>query len=513
MGIVHSGESAGGPGPEPQRLGARYELGPVLGYGGMAIVRRGTDLRLGRTVAVKILRGELTEAPAFQARFRREARAAASLGHPAIVGVYDAGEEVVDGTAVLYIVMEYVDGHTLRQLLRTGPQPCRRAAEITADVLAALAHSHRSGIVHRDIKPANVMLTRSGAVKVMDFGVARAVADMSASLTQTSAVIGTAHYLSPEQARGDAVDARSDVYSTGCLLYELLTGRPPFEGDSAIAVAYQHVREDPHPPSAYMPGVPAEIDAIVLGALAKKPAERYQSADDMRRALLAFLAGEDSTALVPSFENTADLAPVADPVAGTVAGPVTGTAAAARRRRYLRPVLAAAAVVIAAGLAGFAWSGMGGDLSSGGGGPQQGQVGGRDAGQRATAPTPAQSQSLEPAGSSDDVPGDDRVAELPREKPVNDLERDRDPRRAVRDTSQDTPDVRTPATFAPQPADTPAPTPAPEDTATQTPPADSPPPESPQPEPSVSEEPQPTPPPDAEQQGTSGADGAAVPAG
>ena len=229
---------------ETQLLGGRYELGETLGIGGMAEVFRGRDVRLGRDVAVKMLRPDLARDPSFQARFRREAQSAASLNHPAIVAVYDTGED--NGVTTPYIVMEYVEGRTLREVLQTeGRLLPQRALEIVADVCAALEYSHRAGIIHRDIKPANVMLTPSGAVKVMDFGIARAVTDASPTMTQTAAVIGTAQYLSPEQARGEHVDARSDLYSTGCLLYELLTGRPPFVGDSPVAVAYQHVREDP----------------------------------------------------------------------------------------------------------------------------------------------------------------------------------------------------------------------------------------------------------------------------
>ena len=246
---------------EPRRLGDRYELGPVLGRGGMAEVHMARDIRLGRTVAVKMLRVDLARDPSFQARFRREAQSAASLNHPSIVAVYDTGEDIIDGLSLPYIVMEYVDGSTLRELLQSGRRLLpERAMEITAGVLQALEYSHRNGIVHRDIKPGNVMLTRSGAVKVMDFGIARAVADTSATMTQTAAVIGTAQYLSPEQARGESVDARSDLYSTGCLLYELLTGRPPFVGDSPVSVAYQHVREDPVPPSQLDPELTPVID-------------------------------------------------------------------------------------------------------------------------------------------------------------------------------------------------------------------------------------------------------------
>lgn len=277
---------------EPRRLGNRYELGAVLGRGGMAEVYMARDIRLGRAVAVKTLRADMARDATFQARFRREAQSAASLNHPAIVAVYDTGEDYIGGVSLPFIVMEYVDGSTLRDLLHSGRKLLpERTLEITGGVLQALDYSHRNGIVHRDIKPANVMLTRGGAVKVMDFGIARAMGDAGMTMTQTAAVIGTAQYLSPEQAKGEQVDARSDLYSTGCLLYELLTGRPPFIGDSPVAVAYQHVREAPQPPSYYDPEVPPVVDAIVMKALAKHPDERYQSADDMRADLERALDG------------------------------------------------------------------------------------------------------------------------------------------------------------------------------------------------------------------------------
>ncbi|HEU5354621.1 MAG TPA: Stk1 family PASTA domain-containing Ser/Thr kinase [Actinocrinis sp.] len=277
---------------EPRRLGNRYELGAVLGRGGMAEVFMARDIRLGRAVAVKTLRADMARDATFQARFRREAQSAASLNHPAIVAVYDTGEDYIGGVSLPYIVMEYVDGSTLRDLLHSGRRLLpERAMEITSGVLQALDYSHRNGIIHRDIKPANVMLTRAGAVKVMDFGIARAMGDQGMTMTQTSAVIGTAQYLSPEQAKGETVDARSDLYSTGCLLYELLTGRPPFVGDSPVAVAYQHVREAPLPPSHHDPEVPAVADAIVLKSLGKHPDERYQSADEMRADIERALDG------------------------------------------------------------------------------------------------------------------------------------------------------------------------------------------------------------------------------
>ena len=279
----------------PRLLGGRYEVGEVLGRGGMAAVHVGRDARLGRTVAIKMLRSDLARDPSFQARFRREAQSAAALNHPAVVAVYDSGEEHVeggDGVPVPYIVMEYVEGRTLREAVTRGQSlDWHEALRITSGVLAAVGYSHRAGIVHRDIKPANVMLTPSGDVKVMDFGIARAIADSSATMTQTQAVIGTAQYLSPEQARGETVDARSDLYSAGCLLYELLTGRPPFVADSPVAVAYQHVGQAPQPPSAHNREVPHIVDAIVIHALVKDRTGRYQSAEEFRADVEAALTG------------------------------------------------------------------------------------------------------------------------------------------------------------------------------------------------------------------------------
>jgi eukaryotic-like serine/threonine-protein kinase len=276
-------------------IGGRYQLGELLGRGGMAEVREGTDTRLGRTVAIKRLRTDLASDITFQARFRREAQSAASLNHPAIVAVYDTGEEPAsDGSGISqpYIVMEFVAGRTLRDILREGRKILpERALEIASGVLSALDYSHRAGIIHRDIKPGNVMLTPSGDVKVMDFGIARAMSDASSTMTQTAAVVGTAQYLSPEQARGEPVDSRSDVYSAGCLVYELLTGRPPFLGDSPVAVAYQHVREPAAPPSDHDTDLPPEVDAIVMKSLAKRVEDRYQSAAAMRSDIERYLAG------------------------------------------------------------------------------------------------------------------------------------------------------------------------------------------------------------------------------
>ncbi|GAB3674606.1 Stk1 family PASTA domain-containing Ser/Thr kinase [Saccharopolyspora tripterygii] len=294
----------------PRLLSDRYELGETLGYGGMSEVHKGRDTRLSRDVAVKILRADLARDPTFQLRFRREAQNAAALNHPAIVAVYDTGETDSESGPLPYIVMEYVDGRTLRDIVKTeGPLSPRRAMEVMADGSAALDFSHRHGIVHRDVKPANIMITRSGAVKVMDFGIARALHDGQAAVTQTAAVIGTAQYLSPEQARGEAVDARSDVYASGCVLFELLTGEPPFTGDSPVAVAYQHVREEPRKPSDVVPATPASLDAVVLKALSKNPANRYQSAAEMRADLVRVLSGQRPKApmIMSEEEHTAML--------------------------------------------------------------------------------------------------------------------------------------------------------------------------------------------------------------
>jgi serine/threonine-protein kinase len=277
---------------EPRLLGDRYELGEVLGRGGMAEVRRGRDLRLGRIVAIKTLRVDHAADATFQARFRREAQSAASLNHRNIVAVYDTGEDFIDGHRIPYIVMEYVEGRTLRELLREQARfTPERTIEVTASVLDALEYSHRSGIVHRDIKPGNVMITTGGDVKVMDFGIARSLAETGAALTQTAAVVGTAQYISPEQARGESADARSDLYATGCVMYELLTGRPPFVGESLVSVAVSHVREMVTPPSALDPSIPRDLDAIVLKALAKDRLDRYQSAYEMRGDLERCAAG------------------------------------------------------------------------------------------------------------------------------------------------------------------------------------------------------------------------------
>lgn len=263
----------------------RYRLTHRLGRGGMAEVFAAEDVRLGRIVAVKLLRSDLAEDPVSKARFTREAQSVAGLNHHAVVAVYDSGEDVTPtGGAVPYIVMELVEGRTIRELLVDSdePPPVEQALAIVSGVLEALAYSHQHGIVHRDIKPANVIITDSGAVKVMDFGIARALHGAAQTMTQTGMVMGTPQYLSPEQALGKTVDARSDLYATGCLLYELLALRPPFIGETPLAVVYQHVQDDARPPSTITDRVPPELDGLVMRALAKHPDDRFQTAEEMR---------------------------------------------------------------------------------------------------------------------------------------------------------------------------------------------------------------------------------------
>ncbi len=344
---------------QPRLLGGRYELDGIVGRGGMAEVFRARDIRLDRIVAVKTLRDDLARDQTFQARFRREAQSAASLNHPSIVAVYDTGEDMVGHTPVPYIVMEYVDGRTLRDLLRDDRRLLpERALEITDGVLRALDYSHRNGIVHRDIKPGNVMLTRTGDVKVMDFGIARAVSDAQATMTQTAQVIGTAQYLSPEQARGERVDARSDLYSTGCLLYELLTGRPPFTGDSPVAIAYQHVRENPIPPSRVDPEIPPWADSIVLKAMAKDPGDRYQSAGEMRNDIQRALQGMPVAAptRADAYQGTRRMGPGTQMPGSTSAippydyGPPDEPQRRGGRRKWPWVIAALVAVLLIAGL-------------------------------------------------------------------------------------------------------------------------------------------------------------------
>lgn len=294
----------------PHHLSDRYELGETLGFGGMSEVHFARDLLLNRDVAVKVLRADLARDPSFYLRFRREAQNAAKLNHPTIVQVFDTGEAETDAGPLPFIVMEYVDGETLRDVLRRngGPVAPRQAMTWMADVAAAMDFSHRNGIVHRDMKPANVMIDSSGAVKVMDFGIARAMNDSTSTMTQTSAVMGTAQYLSPEQARGIKVDPRSDIYSMGCVLFELITGEPPFTGDSPVAVAHQHVHEDPPWPSEVNPDISPELDSIVMKAMSKNKENRYQSAAELRSDLIKVLAGgKPSAPLLMSEEDRSAL--------------------------------------------------------------------------------------------------------------------------------------------------------------------------------------------------------------
>ncbi len=322
----------------PRLLGGRYEVGEPLGRGGMAEVHLGYDTRLSRPVAIKMLRSDLARDSSFLARFRREAQSAAGLNHASIVAVFDSGEDYATEAGgadvpLPFIVMEFVEGQTLRELLdESSPLAPADAARITEGVLDALAYSHRMGIVHRDIKPANVMIGPQGQIKVMDFGIARAMADANATMTQTQAVIGTAQYLSPEQAQGHHVDARSDLYSTGCLLFELLTGRPPFQADSPVAIAYQHVGQPPPRPSTLSSRVDHALDAVVLHSLAKDRESRYQDATAFRADLQAARLGRPISDAARGTagsvaEPTVALSPVAV-AAATTALPSGGTYAA-----------------------------------------------------------------------------------------------------------------------------------------------------------------------------------------
>ncbi|AAT88125.1 serine/threonine kinase [Leifsonia xyli subsp. xyli str. CTCB07] len=277
-------------------LAGRYQVGELIGRGGMSDVHRGTDTRLGRTVAIKLLKPSLATDPSFRTRFRQEAQAAARMAHPTIVRVFDAGEETVRETdgheaQLPFMVMEYVDGVLLKDLIKAGTLETEETVRITDGILTALEYSHRAGVVHRDIKPGNVMITKSGQVKVMDFGIARAISDSSATVAQTTAVLGTASYFSPEQAKGESVDARTDLYSTGVVLFEMLTGRPPFRGDTPVAVAYQHVSETAVAPSTINPKVSPAMDDVVAHSLAKDRFERFQTVAEFRTHLEEAAAG------------------------------------------------------------------------------------------------------------------------------------------------------------------------------------------------------------------------------
>ena len=277
--------------------GGRYQLGQLVGRGGMAEVHVATDTRLGRTVAVKIMRADFATDSIFLERFRREAHSVAQMNNPNIVNIYDSGEETVTTETgeiehLPYLVMEYVKGQTLRDILKVnGALSQRDAEQVMMGVLNALEYSHRMGIIHRDIKPGNIMISEQGVVKVMDFGIARAIDDSAATMTQSQGVVGTAQYLSPEQARGESVDMRSDLYSAGCVLYEMLTGRPPFTGDSAVAIAYQHVSEVATPPSTIVPGLPKMWDSICAKAMAKDRQNRYATASEFKNDLMTFMNG------------------------------------------------------------------------------------------------------------------------------------------------------------------------------------------------------------------------------
>jgi serine/threonine-protein kinase len=297
---------------ETRLLAGRYRLGELIGRGGMSNVYSGRDERLGRQVAIKLLKSQLAGDPVFRTRFRQEAQAASRMAHPTIVRVFDAGEERVAEVGgfegiVPFIVMEFVEGKLLKDVIREGPLDSAEAIRITEGILTALEYSHRAGVVHRDIKPGNVMVTHGGQVKVMDFGIARAISDSSATVAQTTAILGTAQYFSPEQARGESVDARTDLYSTGVVLFEMLTGEPPFKGETPVAVAYQHVSEIPVAPSTINPLVSPAIDQVVLHALAKDRFSRFQSAVEFRADLETAGAGRIPSKRLPAEDFQASL--------------------------------------------------------------------------------------------------------------------------------------------------------------------------------------------------------------
>ena len=362
----------------------RYRLGDVIGTGGMSEVYRATDSLLGRDVAIKMLRPEMARDVNFRERFRKEAQNSGRLNHPNIVAVYDTGEADEDGMAIPYIVMELVHGRTLRDLVREdGPLSPREAAQVLIPVAHALQASHDAGIIHRDVKPANIMITNTGQVKVMDFGIARALDDSTSAMTQTSAVIGTAQYLSPEQAQGKPADARSDVYALGCVLYEAVTGHAPFEGETPFAVAYQHVQEEPNAPSESLdpdsltPTERVNLDAVVLTSMAKDPMDRYQSAQEFGADLERMSSGnvtraaqmhiaddepsahsqpEDSTRVAAVYPATTTMDPQPAAAAGVpVAAPGVASADIGERdgARKSRPWMKWIAIILAIALAGL----------------------------------------------------------------------------------------------------------------------------------------------------------------
>lgn len=341
----------------------RYHLRQSIGSGGMSEVYEAEDSILGRTVAIKMLRPDMARDANFRERFRREAQNSGKLNHPNIVAVFDTGEKDLDGLMVPYIVMEYVQGRTLRDIVREdGPMRVAEAARVLKPVAEALQSSHEAGIIHRDIKPANIMLTNTGQVKVMDFGIARALDDSTSAMTQTSAVIGTAQYLSPEQARGKPADARSDVYALGCVMYETVTGRTPFEGETPFAVAYQHVQEDPTPPSELIEEELTErerlgVDAVVLTAMAKHPADRYQSAWEMGDDLDRLAQGQLPEAARSHVNDEDHPTTMVAPVAAQHRAPVASTRPSEDEEsgsglKWLAALLAAALVAI---IGYFAW--------------------------------------------------------------------------------------------------------------------------------------------------------------
>ncbi|MCU1405252.1 MAG: pknB [Glaciihabitans sp.] len=293
-------------------LAGRYRVGELIGRGGMADVHEGTDARLGRRVAIKLLKPNLANDPAFRTRFRREAQDAAKMAHPTIVRIFDAGEETVtdlegNERQLPFIIMEFVDGRLLKDILAEGALPADEAVRIIEQVLSALEYSHRAGVVHRDIKPGNIMVSTTGQVKVMDFGIARAISESSATIAETSAIVGTAQYFSPEQARGETVDARTDLYSAGVVLFELLTGVAPFRGTNPVAVAYQHVNQNPAPPSTLNPKVSPALDVVVLRALSKDRFARFQSAGEFREHVEAAARGDVSPRPIPSKDSSTSL--------------------------------------------------------------------------------------------------------------------------------------------------------------------------------------------------------------
>ncbi|MEY4019477.1 MAG: hypothetical protein RLZZ590_777 [Actinomycetota bacterium] len=306
---------------ENQRvIAGRYELGQLIGRGGMADVYEGIDTRLGRTVAIKLLKSDLANDPNFEARFRQEAQASARMAHPTIVRVYDAGEDITadaHGNELKhpFIVMEFVKGKLLRDLMHERRLTRQEVIDYASGVLTALEFSHRAGVVHRDIKSANIMITETGAVKVMDFGIARAVSDSSATMAHTSGIMGTAQYFSPEQAKGESVDARTDLYSSGVLIYEMLTGRPPFKGETAVSVAYQHVSEAVPVPSQFDASISPELDQVVLHSLAKDRNERFQTAEEFREHLVAAANGSPFTAPTTVVEAPVEVVSVVEPEA------------------------------------------------------------------------------------------------------------------------------------------------------------------------------------------------------